>query len=92
MKAKHESQAFARLTAELETPPTKLYSPFNINDSCPKESRSKRNLSKRQQALEEGDVSMSVEETEEETPKRRVALQHKKHLMQANKLDRKSVV
>lgn len=37
MKAKHESQAFSKLTNELQTPPTKLYSPFNIyTDSCTK--------------------------------------------------------
>lgn len=35
MKARHESKSFAKLTNELATPPTKLYSPFNIyTPSC----------------------------------------------------------
>lgn len=30
MKARHQSKAFAKLDEEVATPPSKLYSPFNI--------------------------------------------------------------
>jgi hypothetical protein len=136
LRAKHESKSFGKLTNELTTPPTKLYSPFNIytpgssgsgkgaTASTPsaktKDSKSARRskLSKKREkanklALEHSmttmndsclDCSLTLTPTstapatsnesvgadrqsmtaQGRTPKDRIALRHKKHLMQAN--------
>lgn len=107
MKAKQESQAFTKLTNELATPPTKLYSPFNIytpdkdNDKT-NESKSRRMLqlsksgskvttrssSLNNNLFNAGSSMVNIEgkqqQQQEKTPKQRIALQHKKHLMQTN--------
>lgn len=117
MRAKHDSQAFSKLTNELATPPTKLYSPFNIYlDSCSKDSKRKVHMDKNRADRDLSllavagsassnisgggghfNCSMEIDCDDEmledinnarhfETPaKRRIALQHKKHLIQANK-------
>lgn len=93
MKARQERQAFGKLTNEVTSPPTKLYSPFNIyTDSASKPrkeptAKSKRKLdmtdtNKRSGEFDQNCSMMSVDEV---TPKHRVALQHKKHLLHANK-------
>lgn len=95
IKAKQESKAFTKLTNEA-TPSTKLYSPFNIyttptSDTPKKEvksttatkSKAKRKLSlKKKQSPDE---TTTNPDDSVRTPKMRIALQHKKHLMQANK-------
>lgn len=97
MKARHESQAFAKLTNELTSPPTRLYSPFNIyTDSASKPKREQTRTSKRKLNLtgnkqvsktpsDQNCSMMSVDEVGEVTPKHRVASQHKKHLLQTSK-------
>lgn len=108
MKAKHESRAFEKLTDELITPPTKLYSPFNIyntpgsavkkaNERKEKlKSKRRLNLSKnnKQSPIDKkndsGNYSMADQNNggsggNKRSPKGRISLQHKKHLIQANK-------
>lgn len=98
MKAKHGSQAFTRLNNELATPPTKLYSPFNIYtpDSTVSNKRERG-----QQGYENNfhtpakdtddacrtpkNGSKTSEQDTAVTVKGRIAFRHKKHLMQANK-------
>jgi len=84
MKARQESKAFSKLTNELATPPTKLYSPFNIyTDSSVKASKSRRKLVLNgNKGDKDKDCSMS---SADETPKSRIVLRHKRHLMQANR-------
>lgn len=110
MRAKQDSQGFAKLTNECATPPTKLYSPFNIYlESSSRDAKRKQAL-QRNKAVLLGELDggqpnglagghfnismelecdqqpMDVSMRESETPaKVRIALQHKKHLMQANK-------
>lgn len=123
MRAKHDSQAFGRLTNESATPPTKLYSPFNIyldsgggGGGGSKDAKRKQTLDRNRpmhfghfnnsmemdcdQAEAEGEGEGEGEldgrpndnnhenqvARDLETPaKRRIALQHKRHLIQANK-------
>lgn len=85
IKARHESKAFNRLTNDLaspqNSPSTPLYSPFNIYtpDNCKKDSKARKKLNLDKQL----NGSMTTEFNE--TPKNRIALRHKKHLMLANK-------
>lgn len=67
LKSKKGNKAFKRLQEEAATPSTKLYSPFSLYDNY-SESRN-TSLSS----------NSSFNQTDQ-TPKRRVALQHKKHV------------
>lgn len=72
LRAKHDSHSFAKLTCDdgAATPPTKLYSPFNIY--TPDGDCKKKQHGKSKKASNDEETKM--------TPKNRVAMQHKRHL------------
>lgn len=89
LRAKHESRAFAKFTNELTTPSPgakQLQQPAVNTD---KELKSKRKLSllgnKKSKSIVKNENDLTEKVPSSLTPKGRIALQHKKHLMHANK-------
>lgn len=93
MKAKQDNQGFSKLSSDLQTPPTKLYSPFNIYENSVTKSTNQgsvtRARSKRKMILNGNESRISLEPETDisflDSPKDRIALRHKKHLTQATK-------
>lgn len=103
LRARQDRQAFCKLNEELMTPPSKLYSPFNITDSFTdnlgdsagkvevgRRSRRLRNSSACDDSFESTPStkqSIDSSHSHNQTPKDRIALQHKKHLMNENQFN-----
>lgn len=93
MKAKQNSQSFAKLTNELATPPTKLYSPFNFCTSP----RSQRQLDgsftiqhiSDEQCIDKQLQIKTIESNKNASgnTKDRIANKHKRHLINQFAID-----
>lgn len=90
MKAKRDSQAFSRFTNELATPPTKLYSPFNIYNTPETKAQLRQQQQKLNQHSIESKKSLAKGAATNQmncnsittvcTPKERIARRHKRQL------------
>lgn len=102
MRAKQNRQAFAKLTNELATPPTKLYSPFNFYNTPRQQCRQQQQQLDGSFTIEEDVEEEEKEEREKgankkkvksskyvakSSPKDRIASKHKRHLINQFAID-----